>query len=228
VYNPEAEIVPTVAFPPRMEFTLQVTAVFEEPLTVAMNCLVAETGTPALAGATLTVAGAAAVTLRLTGELVVPPSPLFVTVTATCIPICAAVAVPDAFRPVGESSVVASATPPKLTTEFAPKFAPLSEIVKGPTGTDVGEVLHNSTGGWVIVMVTAPNLLASAVLVACTVTTLAIGTVMGALKRPLVETVPKLEFPPMTPFTDQLTVVTAKGTYAVNCLVVPMARLPLL
>ena len=32
----------------------------------------------------------------------------------------------------------------------------------------------------------------------------------------------------MTPFTDQLTVVTANGTYAVSCLVVPMATLPLL
>ena len=47
--------------------------------------------------------------------------------------------------------------PPKFTVELAPKFAPLSEIVKGPTGTEVGDVLHSCTGGCVTVMVTVPN-----------------------------------------------------------------------
>ena len=42
---------------------------------------------PALAGATLIVTTGAAVTLKLTAELVVPPSPLFVTVIGTFVPI---------------------------------------------------------------------------------------------------------------------------------------------
>jgi hypothetical protein len=180
VYKPELEIVPTVEFPPETPFTLQVALVFAEPVTVAANFRVVDTGTPALDGATLTVTGAAAVTLKLTTELVVPPSPLLVTVIGTLVPTWAAVAVPVAFKPVDETRVVLIGTPPKFTTEFGPKFAPLREIVKGPTGADVGEVLHNCTGGCVTVMVTVPNLELSAVLVARTLTALAVGTVMGA------------------------------------------------
>ena len=71
-----------------------------------------------------------------------------------------------------------------------PKFAPLREIVNGPTGTAVGEVLQSCTAGCVIVMVTAPNLVESAVLVACTVTALFIGTTVGAVYTPVCETVP--------------------------------------
>ena len=48
------------------------------------------------------------------------------------------------------------------------------------TGTEVGEVLHNCTGGCVTVRVTVPNLELSAVLVARTLTALAAGTVIGA------------------------------------------------
>ena len=80
VYRPLAEMVP----PPR---TLQVTEVFVDPVTVAVNFLVVEAGTPALVGATLIVTTGAAVTVKLTEELVVPPSPLLVTVIATLVPI---------------------------------------------------------------------------------------------------------------------------------------------
>jgi hypothetical protein len=38
VYRPLAEMVPSVAFPPVTPFTLQVTRVFELPLTVAVYC----------------------------------------------------------------------------------------------------------------------------------------------------------------------------------------------
>jgi hypothetical protein len=41
VYSPAVEIVPTVAFPPVVPFTCQVTAVLEVPVTVAVNCCVA-------------------------------------------------------------------------------------------------------------------------------------------------------------------------------------------
>jgi hypothetical protein len=38
LYKPFAEIVPTVEFPPAMLFTAQLTAVFDVPVTVAVNC----------------------------------------------------------------------------------------------------------------------------------------------------------------------------------------------
>jgi len=198
---------------------VQVTAVLLDPVTVALNCLVAPVETVAVAGATLTVTGAAAVTLRFTGLLTVPPRPLLTTVMGTLVPTCAAVAVPVAFKPVGEISVVASAVVPKFTTELAAKLAPFREIVNCPTGTEVGEVLHSCTAGCVTVIVIVPNFVASAVLVACTVTALFMGTTAGAVYRPVAETVPDVELPPATPLTVQLTVVTASGTYAVNCLV---------
>ena len=40
VYSPDVEMVPSVEFPPLMPFTVQVTAVFVVPLTVAVNCCV--------------------------------------------------------------------------------------------------------------------------------------------------------------------------------------------
>jgi hypothetical protein len=66
VKSPLAETVPTVEFPPATPLTLQVTLVFELPLTVAVNCCVCETGTEApvgdsvieTTGRTVTVAGA--------------------------------------------------------------------------------------------------------------------------------------------------------------------------
>jgi hypothetical protein len=208
--------VPTVEFPPATPFTVQVTAVFAAFFTVAVNCLVVVTGTPALEGATVTVTPGAAVTLKFTGSLLVPPRPVLVTTMGTLVPTWAAVAVPLAFRPVDETKVVVIGVPPKDTTELAPKFAPLSDMVKGPTGTEVGDVLQRYTGGWVMMMVTVPNLVASAVLVACTVTAFMAGTTAGAWYKPLGDTLPYVEFPPRTPFTDQVTVLTANGTYAVS------------
>jgi hypothetical protein len=180
VYNPALDTVPTVEFPPVTPFTLQVTAVFEEPVTVAVNCRVAEAVTETAGGATVTVTGLAAVMLRLTAELVVPPRPVFVTAIGIFIPTWAALAVPVAFRPVAESRVVVSGTPPKFTTELAAKLAPLSAIVNDPAGAEVGEILQSCAGGWVIVMVTVPNFVLSAVLVACTETAFVAGTEAGA------------------------------------------------
>jgi hypothetical protein len=158
VYNPVEEMDPAVA--------VHVTAVLLEPETVALNCRVALAETIAVAGATVTVTGAAPVTLKLTELLVVPPSPLLVTPMGTFEPTCAAVAMPVAFNPVDETRVVASGVLPKLTTELAPKLAPLREIVNCPTDTDDGDVLQSCTAGWVTVIVTVPNLVTSAVLVA--------------------------------------------------------------
>jgi hypothetical protein len=86
--------------------------------------------------------------------------------------------------------VVASAVLPNITVEFIPKFAPFSVIANAPTGTDVGDVLQSCTAGWVMVSVIVPNLVGNAVLVACTVTAFCIGTTIGDLYSPVVETVP--------------------------------------
>jgi hypothetical protein len=63
-------------------------------------------------------------------------------------------------------------------------------MVKGPTGTETGEMLQRFTGICVTVIVTVPNLVGSAVLVACTVTAFIAGTTAGAVYNPVVETVP--------------------------------------
>lgn len=54
-YWPVAEIVPTAAFPPAIPFTLQVTDVFEVPVTVAVKVCVCPRNNEAFPGRTLTV-----------------------------------------------------------------------------------------------------------------------------------------------------------------------------
>ena len=159
-------MVPTVEFPPWTPLTSQLTAVLVAFFTVAVNCCFAVTATDALVGDIVIVTAGALVTPSLTVSLVVPPSPLFTTCTGRLVPTCAEVAVPVALSPVDETRVVVIGLPPKYTVEFIPKLEPFSEIVNVPTGTDVGDVLHRCTAGWVTVIVTVPNLVASAVLVA--------------------------------------------------------------
>jgi hypothetical protein len=55
VYMPDELIVPVAALPPATLFTCQVTAVFDDPATVALNDFVARARTLALAGETVTV-----------------------------------------------------------------------------------------------------------------------------------------------------------------------------
>ena len=73
------------------------------------------------------------------------------------------------------------------------------------TLADVGEIVTMMLS----VMVTAaePTALASAALAAATVTAGGDGRLPGAMYKPVEETVPRVEFPPATPFTDQVTVV---------------------
>jgi hypothetical protein len=52
---PPASTVPTVAFPPGIPFTLQLTAVLAALLTVALKVCGSPSGTDALGGATVTV-----------------------------------------------------------------------------------------------------------------------------------------------------------------------------
>ena len=60
LYKPFEEIVPTVEFPPVMLFTSQVTAVFDVPVTVAVNCCAPFAATVAGEGETLTLTMAGA------------------------------------------------------------------------------------------------------------------------------------------------------------------------
>jgi hypothetical protein len=55
IYIPTAEMVPEVAFPPRMPFTLQVTEVLLAPVTAAVSCRVFPSNTLPLGGVTATV-----------------------------------------------------------------------------------------------------------------------------------------------------------------------------
>ena len=54
VYKPEVEIVPTLELPPTAPFTLQVTLVFGEPLTDALNCWVWDGASVLLVGEMVT------------------------------------------------------------------------------------------------------------------------------------------------------------------------------
>ncbi len=54
VYSPEVEMVPTVALPPAVPLTAQVTPVFVVPVTLAVNCCVEPVLTVADVGATAT------------------------------------------------------------------------------------------------------------------------------------------------------------------------------
>ena len=66
VYNPAAETVPTVEFPPVVLLTCQVTAVFAVPVTEAENCWVASTASETVVGEIVTaIAGAVIVTVAL-------------------------------------------------------------------------------------------------------------------------------------------------------------------
>ncbi len=57
VYKPSAVIVPTFELPPAIPLTVQVTPVFDVPLTVAENCFVCKSCTDALEGRTVTMIG---------------------------------------------------------------------------------------------------------------------------------------------------------------------------
>jgi hypothetical protein len=73
------EIVPTVLFPPGIPLTLQVTAIFVVPVTVAVNCWVVPGATVAEVGETETCIGVAAIAFPESD--MVPLPALVVTVT---------------------------------------------------------------------------------------------------------------------------------------------------
>jgi len=88
VYSPVVEMIPTVAFPPVTPSTAHVTAVFEDPVTVAWNCCVAPAWMAALTGVTATEIVCVAETVAL-ADLVV--SAALVAVIVCCPAVVGAV-----------------------------------------------------------------------------------------------------------------------------------------
>ena len=80
VYTPVDEIIPTVELPPATSLTNQLTAIFEDPVTVAMKVCVMPVCTLALAGVIDTATGAAMVTCA-EADFVVSAAEVAVTVT---------------------------------------------------------------------------------------------------------------------------------------------------
>jgi hypothetical protein len=139
VYKPVALTVPSVALPPAVPFTDQVTFVFVLPVTVAVNACVAPARKVALAGATTTerlLDGP--VTVSFTATDAINPGFGFCTVRFT-LPICADVAVPVAVTCVAEVRVVVSAVLPNISVAPGAKFVPFTVSVKAtPLVTEVG------------------------------------------------------------------------------------------
>ena len=84
---PPAEIVPTAADPPAVPFTLQVTLVFEFPVTVAVNCADPPARTFAVEGLTVTIVDPGVVgLLGFDGDVGFEPPVGFGVVTVFAIP----------------------------------------------------------------------------------------------------------------------------------------------
>jgi hypothetical protein len=82
VNSPPVETVPVVELPPCAPFTLQVTAVLEEPETVAVKDCAAPVTKVAVVGEMLTEIEVAAVTVKFTAVELPPPGEGLVTTTA--------------------------------------------------------------------------------------------------------------------------------------------------
>src|SRR5262252_5773201 len=141
----------------------------------------------------------------------------------TCNGIVPAVAaLPEALRLVGETNVVGSMTPPKMTWAPLRKSLPLTAIVKSPTGRGAGRAAE--TTGRLLNRVTNEGALLD-----CGSSTLGAPMVMvdpvmpaGAVYNPVVEMVPTVALPPGAPFTFQMTLgLVVPVIVALNCTVSP-------
>jgi hypothetical protein len=175
------------------------------------------------------------------------PGAGFITDTCT-VPNSAWVAVPVAVSFVAETNVVVSAVEPNITCAFLTNLLPFAVMVNAPMGIAVGETEVRTGTGFSRSTAALPVMVASALLTAVTCTESDVGRAGGALYNPVASMVPKVEFPPETPFTDQRTVFEGllvantafevkpgfeveedgglgAGTAAVNCCVAPARTL---
>ena len=137
-----------------------------------------------------------------TAPEVLPPGAGLLTLTPK-IPFM--LAVPVAVRLVDETNVVFIATPANSTC--APGINPLPVTVReiDPTERLLGVTALTEGVGFISVTLLVALAVASAALVALMVTVFGLERVAGAVYKPAVETVPTVEFPPLTPLTCHVT-----------------------
>src|SRR5271166_3953587 len=170
-------MVPTVALPPAIPFTDQLTAMFVAPVTVALKtCWLPARITP--------VAGVTCTTIPFTCALIaleaLAPGAGFCTVMLT-VPTSASVAVPVAVNCVEEITVVVSAVVPRKTVAPGAKCAPVKERVNGPIGMTVGVTLLSCGTGLFSVTALLPVFVGSTLSVALTVIVFGAGGNSGAV-----------------------------------------------
>src|SRR5580704_11983459 len=181
VYKPVAVIVPSLEFPPTVPLTVQVTAVFVVPVTVAVNCCVAGARSDAEAGLTLILTVSAVCTSTLiAGVELAGPGAGFLTVTCT-VPNSALVAVPVAVSLAEETNVVSSAVPPNMICAFLTNLLPVAVIVNVPTETSVGETAVSTGTGFSSATAASPVSEALPLLAAVTCTEVGVGRAAGAV-----------------------------------------------
>jgi hypothetical protein len=174
-YSPDELIVPTVALPPVMPLTFQITEWFELFWTVAVNCLVRLMRTLAVVGEIVMVIAGAAVTLTY-AVLDSSPSGVWTTTGTDGV---AAGALPVAVNRAAETKVVARGVPSNQTSEPAENPTPSTVRVNAPAG--IGDGLTDvMPGSGRIVTEELPVAVGVTVLAAPTMTVAGLGTASGA------------------------------------------------
>ena len=212
-FDPLVHISPTVEFPFGTPFTLQLTAGFVVPLTVAVKLCRVFTATVAVAGATFTPTLLVIVTVA---DAVAPPA-VACTVTgfgAGTVSGAVYTAVVAPFAAIVPTVVLPPAIP--FTSHVIP--APLAQIAAENPSIIPSPTLAVAGDSWlvaehVIVTVALLDFAVSATLVAVTVTLAGVGTFAGAVYvalelPPLIPfdtIVPTVAFPPAAPFTLHVT-----------------------
>jgi hypothetical protein len=116
------------------------------------------------------------------------------------------VAVPVAVNFVAETNVVVKDVLPNITWAFFTNLLPVAVMVNAPMGMAVGETVVSTGTGFSRFTAALPVMVASVLLTAVICTESEVGRAGGALYRPVASMVPRVEFPPAMPFTDQRTV----------------------
>ena len=184
--------------------------------TVAENCCDCPTPIDAALGVTATDTAAANVTVAL------PDFVVSATLTAVTVTGLFGIRAGATYMPVLDT-VPSGELPPAIPFTFqvtevldVPKTE-AANCCDRPMPTVVVDGVTETETGAVTVTPADADLLGSETLVALTATA-TFGTVLGAVYRPVLETVPVLEPPPATPFTAHLTELSAAPTtVAVNC-----------
>jgi hypothetical protein len=139
MYRPALEIMPTVAFPPLIPLTSQVTARFRLFLTLAVNCCCPPAATVAEAGEIATT-GIGLLIAKVNALDVPPPGAGVATLTIAVPAAAISAAVIAACKLVLEADVVVRAFPFHCTVEVDTKLAPVTVSVNAaaPATAELG------------------------------------------------------------------------------------------